>query len=156
MRRLTWIIKSVSPCLQDAVLGNRSMPSLEFRGGMDRVAHPWQQKFKMTKSLKEDLVTGESFVVLSTMKIYVHNSTNTNLCVLSPSPPPQQHQQQATARQFDEPQQQPNNQQQNKTKQTWKGLMGGIRSPFLAHSPLAGGWVEGCVYTRLPHQSVGR
>ena len=39
-------------------MGNRSMPSSEFRGGMDRVAHPWQQKFKMTKSLKEDLVTG--------------------------------------------------------------------------------------------------
>ena len=103
--------------------------------------------------LKEDLVTGESFVVLSTMKIYVHNFTNTNLCVLSPSPPPQQHQQQATARQFDEPQQQPKTRKQN--KHMWKGLMGGIRSPFLAHSPLAGGWVEGCVYTRLPHQSVG-
>ena len=38
----------------------------------------------------------------------------------------------------------------------WKGLMGGIRSPFLAHSPLAGGGVEGYVYTTHLQQSVGR
>ena len=35
--------KSISSHLQDAVMGNRSMPSSDFRGGMDRVAHLWQQ-----------------------------------------------------------------------------------------------------------------
>ena len=37
----------------------------------------------------------------------------------------------------------------------WKGLMEGIRSPFLAHSPLAGGGVEGYVYTGHLQQGVG-
>ena len=34
--------------------------------------------------------------------------------------------------------------------------MGGIRSPFLAHDPLVGGWREGYVYTRHLQQSVDR
>ena len=48
-----------------------------------------------------------------------------------------------------------NNKQQNTTKHTWKGLMGGICSPFFVYGPLVGGCQEGCAYTRLPYWSVG-